>query len=356
MKSSICSALVYCVFLAAVLASVAVARQVPKDNKMKMVGESLVLAGTEPGKLLFADIVPGSIVVRSAYDPGAKGVVVYEQGRDYVVNYALGTIARAPKSRMPDFGKNVLYGQSNFNHANFPGFTNNGFFVWVDYETKSGSPLAPTTDQSSLLAKSRAKLTKGGPFKLIAFGDSIIAGGEASTEALRFQNRYAGTLGKRFAKAEITVENGATGGDTSSDGLGRIEAKVLTREPDLVLVAFGMNDHNISPPFGVPLEQFEANMDRMVSLIRERTGADVMLLSTFPPNPEWAHGSHQMERYAAVTRRVAEKRKCAYADVYGVWAKVLQRKDAPSLLGNNINHPNDFGHWLYLQALEAVRF
>jgi hypothetical protein len=39
-----------------------------------------------------------------------------------------------------------------------------------------------------------------------------------------------------------------------------------------------------------------------------------------------------------------------------VWAKALQRKDASSLLGNNINHPNDFGHWLYLQALEAIGF
>jgi len=36
--------------------------------------------------------------------------------------------------------------------------------------------------------------------------------------------------------------------------------------------------------------------------------------------------------------------------------KVLERKDLPSLLGNNINHPNDFGHWLYYQALKSVKF
>jgi hypothetical protein len=35
---------------------------------------------------------------------------------------------------------------------------------------------------------------------------------------------------------------------------------------------------------------------------------------------------------------------------------VLKRKDPSSLLGNNINHPNDFGHWLYVVALEGLKF
>jgi acyl-CoA thioesterase-1 len=352
MKSPMCIVLLNCLFLAAVLSSAAAAKQAPK--KMRITGESLVLAGTQPGKLMFADVVPGSVVIGSSCQPG-KDVIVYEQGRDYVVNYALGTIARAPASRMPDFSKNMLYGQKNFDHSKFPGFGNHAFFVWVDYETRAGRALATPMDQSPLLVKTRAKLSAGGPFKLIAFGDSISTGCEASTEDLNFQHRYARALKKRFPKAEITVENGATGGDTTANGLERLDEKVLTRKPDLVLVAFGMNDHNV-PAFGVALDKFEANLSQIVNTIRDRTGAEVILLSTFPPNPDWAFGSHQMEKYAKATRRVAEKDKCAYADVYSVWAVALNRKDAPSLLGNNINHPNDFGHWLYLQALDAVGF
>ncbi len=332
----------------------AIAATKPKTPNMRIVGESLVLPGTEPGKLMFADVVPGSIVVRSTYENG-KDTVVYEQGRDYVVNYAEGTIARSPASRMPDYTKNCLYGMKNFDHNKVPSFNNHAFFVWVDYETRKGSRLADPTDQASTLVKTREKLTAGGPFKLIQFGDSISTGCETSTEDLRFQNRYARTLMQRFPKAQITVEMGATGGDSTVQGLDRIEEKVLTRKPDLVLVAFGMNDHNVSP-YGVPLDQFETNLTKIIDLIRSRTGADVMVLSTFPPNPDWAFGSHQMEKYAAATKHVAEAEKCAYADVNSVWMKVLQRKDEPSLLGNDINHPNDFGHWLYLQALEAVKF
>jgi len=36
--------------------------------------------------------------------------------------------------------------------------------------------------------------------------------------------------------------------------------------------------------------------------------------------------------------------------------KVLERKDPESMLANNINHPNDFGHWLYFEVLKSVRF
>jgi len=318
-------------------------------------GESLVLAKREPGRLMFADAAPGSVVVRSTYDAGSPGSIRYEQGRDFVVNYAQGTIARSPASRIPDFSKNVLYGQKNFDHNKFPGSGNHAFFVWVDYKTNAGFPLATPTDQSSLLPKTLTKLRAGGPFKMIVYGDSISTGCEASEERLRFFNRYAEELARRFPKARITLENGATGGDTTVQGLARLEEKVLTREPDLVLVGFGMNDHNVAP-YGVALDGFEANLTQIVATIRERTGAEIILLSTFPPNPDWAFGSHQMDKYADATRRVADQQKCAYADVYSVWNKVLARKDFPSLLGNNINHPNDFGHWLYLQALEAVEF
>jgi acyl-CoA thioesterase-1 len=322
---------------------------------MKVVGDSLVLARTDPGALCFEDLVRGSVQVRSTYDASREDTIRYEEGRDYTVDYERGTIARTPNSRIPDFSRNVLYGQKEFDHSQFTGIGNHAYFVWVDYETRRGRPLAEESRQGDRLRRTRERLNAGGAFKIIAFGDSITTGGEASTEALQFFHRYGALLRQRFPKAQITVENGATGGDTTVNGLARLEEKVLSRQPDLVLVGFGMNDHNIEG-FGVPLAQFEENLVTMVTTIRERTGADVLLFSAFPPHPDWKFGSHRMEQYAAATQRAAERTRCAYADVYSVWARVLARKDASSLLGNNINHPNDFGHWLYYEALKAVRF
>src|SRR5205814_500618 len=156
--------------------------------------------------------------------------------------------------------------------------------------------------------------------------------------------------------AQITVENGATGGDNTVMGLARLNEKVLSRNPDLLLVAFGMNDHNLPGVGGVAVADFKNNLKQIVNRVRDKTGADVILLSTFPPNPDWHYSSHAMQQYAQATKEAADECKVAYADVYGVWQRALQRKDPPSLLANNINHPNDFGHWLYLQALMALKF
>jgi len=245
----------------------------------------------------------------------------------------------------------MLFGKKDFDHSQFPGYGNGKFFVYVDYAHEQSLKLVAPRDASALLAKTAERLRSGKAVKLIAFGDSITVGGEASSEELQYPSRYAQYLRDRFPGAKITVENGATGGDSTVQGLARLDEKVLTRQPDLVLVAFGMNDHNRA---GVPVADFKENLKKIVARIREKAGAEVILLSAFPPHPDWHFGSHQMELYARATEEAAAECIVAYADVFGVWQIVLQRKDPSSLLANNINHPNDFGHWLYLQALTAL--
>ena len=100
----------------------------------------------------------------------------------------------------------------------------------------------------------------------------------------------------------------------------------------------------------------EAAMRQMLRGLSLSAEGEVILLSTFPPHPDWAFGTHQMEQYARATADAARESAVAYADVFAVWQNVLARKDSSSLLANNINHPNDFGHWLYLQALLALEF
>ncbi len=320
---------------------------------MKINGDSLVLSKSEPGNLCFDGVAPESVVARSTYEPGLEDTILYESGRDYVLDAERGTLARATDSRIPDFSTNVLYGQKKFDHTQFPGYGNHDFFVYVDYETSHGRPFAEESNQAERLPKTGAALRAGGPFKVIAYGDSITCGGEASTPRLQFPDRYARYLTETFPQAKVELENGATGGDSTKQGVARLEEKVLTRQPDLVLVGFGMNDNNTG---SVPVKQFEDNLVGMITAIRERTGAEILLFSAFPPHPDWVHNSHRMVLYADATQAVAERTASAYADVFAVWSKVLERKDPSSLLANNINHPNDFGHWLYYMALKSVRF
>ena len=91
-------------------------------------------------------------------------------------------------------------------------------------------------------------------------------------------------------------------------------------------------------------------------MIKEKKNANIIIYSTFPPNDNWHIGSHSMDQFAIVTKQAALELNSSYVDIYNTWIKVLKRKDQSSLLGNNINHPNAFGHWLYAKAFEAMYF
>src|SRR4051812_36902665 len=91
----------------------------------KISGESLVLAGQTPSKLLGEGVDPSTVVVRSTHPPG-KGTV-YEAGRDYEIDATAGTVNRTLNSRIPDFATNILFGKKDFDQNQFPGYGNTKF-------------------------------------------------------------------------------------------------------------------------------------------------------------------------------------------------------------------------------------
>jgi acyl-CoA thioesterase-1 len=316
----------------------------------RQVGESLVFVGEAPATLAHLPAASQPLRLRSTYLVGPE-TIEYVAGRDFVADPETGTLRRIAGSLIPDFSTNVLYGQTDFDHSQFPGFGNTRFFAFADYSFGESVRWPKQASQVHLLKNTRAKLTDGQPVKIVAFGDSITDGGDATRSELIFWRRWAEELRRKYPKARVTSVNGATGGDSTVQGLQRLQAKVLDQKPDLVLIGFGMNDHNQG---GVPIAQFEQNLKEMIARIRSETTAEVVLFSAFPPNPHWKFGSGRMQDYAAATERVARETSCAYADVFNNWQAMAARKKPEDLLGNNINHPNDFGHWIYLRVLGGL--
>ncbi len=323
----------------------------PMSSRLgRQTGESLVFIGEEPSGLAFVPARKPPLQLRNTYLAG-PATITYQEGRDYRVDYAQGTVSRLPGSRLPDFRTNVLHGQVEFDHTKFPGYGNAAFFAFADYPLAAAVRWPVQPPQPEKLRATQAKLAAGGPLTIVAFGDSITNGGEASVPALVFWQRWAEDLRVKYPRARITTVNGATGGDTTTRGLQRLPDKVIAARPDLVLIGFGMNDHNQR---GVPLPEFSRQLREMIGRIRSATTAEIVLFSTFPPNPRWVHGSHRMAEYAAATARVAAETNCAYADVFTNWQAMTARKRPEDLLANNINHPNDFGHWIYYRVFAAL--
>lgn len=313
----------------------------------QQLGESFVFVGEQPAPLAHLPAQSQPFRLRSTYARSAE-TIDYAENRDFVLDRAAGTVRRTSGSRIPDFRTNVLYGREEFDHSKFPGFGNNGFFAFADYVLAKPVRWPAQPRQTALLKNTRAKLLAGQPVKIVAFGDSITAGGEATKPELVFWRHWADELQRKHSRALITATNGATGGDSTVQGLQRLHPKVLDQKPDLVLIGFGMNDHNKG---GVPIPQFEQNLRQLIARIRAGTKAEVVLFSSFPPNPRWKFSSQHMQDYAAATERIAQESGCAYADVFNNWQAMAARKKPEDLLGNNINHPNDFGHWIYFRVL-----
>ncbi len=319
------------------------------NTAISMHGESFVLAGEEPSQLLFLPVASENVVLRSTYDPDQPDTIVYRAGQDYILNSSEGHIRRTPNSRIPDYSQHPWYGKTGFAKHLDSLVSNKPYFVYLDYRTEKGcdlsAPVLEGPDQRRVLSK----FTDNATFSIVVYGDSICFGAEASKPELNFVARWMTSLKSRYPKTVFQCHNVSRSGMNSADGVASLSAEVLNLAPDLVLIGFGMNDYN------TPLEDFKRNLQTMGLEISQISGAEIIFLSAFPANPDWYHfkANRRMPELARATREVAHELRAGYAGVFETWEKVLSRKDFPSLLMNDLNHPNDFGHWLYFIACNS---
>ncbi|MCM0647566.1 GDSL-type esterase/lipase family protein [Clostridium swellfunianum] len=108
---------------------------------------------------------------------------------------------------------------------------------------------------------------------IVAFGDSLTFG-----YGVKEENKWTNILAKSLG---CRVINSGVCGNTSSEGLVRIEEDVLKYKPDYVIINFGMNDHFIktdgSKEAKVSLEQFEENIEKIIFLTKQINAVPVLV-------------------------------------------------------------------------------
>ncbi|MCX6924758.1 MAG: SGNH/GDSL hydrolase family protein [Verrucomicrobia bacterium] len=298
------------------------------------------------GKLLF---IPSAKPTVMAPDL----VLKYEEGKDYlwkpgsnIIELTTGTripfktsAEMVPPPGSPNTLMGVLFSEGRFFHD---------LQVQVSYPHAADWPLQDEP-QAQRLTTSLAKLKAKQPLKLVALGDSITLGGNASgfagSEAPPHQPPYpqlvANTLQQRFGAA-VTLVNLARGGTGAGWGLEMV-AKVAAEKPDLVILAFGMNH-------GEPAAGFEAVMRKLRDAVQAACPeADIVLVAPMSGNP-CGFPPERFTGYRDALRNLTAP-SVALADVTSPWLELLKRKPFSDLSGNNINHPNDFGHRVYAEVI-----
>jgi lysophospholipase L1-like esterase len=327
------------------------ANHTPLWLSKKMVDEPVLFMGNEgnrSGRLLFT---PTSLPVLTR----AGDSFVYEAGKDYTWEQGSRTIRltahsripfKTPQEMRPGPGKprslgGVLHSEGRFFHD---------LQTLVSYSHNQSWP--DLVKAQSTLPRSLKKLRSNEPFQVVTLGDSITEGYNASgftkTQAPRNHPAYAEGFARLLDEtfpAQVTLSNFGVAGRTAGWGLKQLD-RVIAEKPDMVIIAFGMNDP-------VSSEQFQqTNQEILTRLQKEIPQADIIFVSGMNNNSDWRDPT-KIPGFREALKSIIRP-NVILADITTAWEKLLTRKNFSDLSGNNVNHPNDFGHRLYAEVLFSI--
>ncbi len=194
----------------------------------------------------------------------------------------------------------------------------------------------------SRLSITHKKLKRGESLSIVFYGNSIETGANSSgfqsvspympnwTELIIYNLR------KSFS-SKITYKNKSVGGMTAKWGFENANDLVASENPDLVVIAFGMNDGTHK----IPVFDFISQIKGIMETIKlKKSECEFILVTPMLANPLAIHSQIQ-EEYRLPLWSLAKK-GVTVADVT-VWHKwLLSHKSYQDMTGNNINHPNDY--------------
>jgi lysophospholipase L1-like esterase len=306
-----------------------------------MHGESVVFIGRDDAPLEAGLLFPPDAILAVT---SAAEDIAYVEGADYLIDRQAGRIVRTSGSRMPSATREVI--------AAADGTLTLGRTVAVTYTHPAGLWTGHVPEYAGArLPRVTGRLQRRERLTICLTGDSISEGYDASGfhGAPPYQPAFgalvASALEQRYGAA-VQLHNLATAGWTAADALGDT-ARIAAAKPDLVIVAFGMNDACYASA-----GEFAANVSGVVSRVRDAV-ADVefVVVSPMLPTPEctWVVAA-RLEQYCAALSELTGD-GVGLADVTTLWSELVARKDPHDLSGNGLNHPNDFGHRVYAQTI-----
>lgn len=174
-----------------------------------------------------------------------------------------------------------------------------------------------------------AKAAGGEPIVIGAIGGSITWGAKASTREKAWAPRVARWWEERYPDTIVTFVNAGLGGTGSNVGAHRAQHDLLSHEPDLVLVEFGVNDGGNE----YRDETFEGLLRRILS---SKRAPAVVLFFTMRQDGGNVQDAH------ALTGRHYGLPMCSVRDA--LWPEIETGSVRWEQYSPDGVHPNDWGH------------
>ena len=211
-------------------------------------------------------------------------------------------------------------------------------------------------------------LEENGPITIAVLGDSVTHG--CLDGYMDYDMVYWNVLRQKMnalrSYMPINVINAAIGGPTSAEGFNRMERDVISHNPDLVIVCYGLNEVNF------PLEDFLTALRAIFARLKDV--CEVIYLTpnmlnsyvaddTPPRHLDYAkvtagyQSSGKMDLYMKEAKKIADEMGVAVCDCYAKWKQMEKDGiDTTKLLINRVNHPNEEMHKLFADELFKLIF
>ena len=185
---------------------------------------------------------------------------------------------------------------------------------------------------------------KTGPIVYVALGDSTGAG-VGAVEGGYVARLYQRMLQHRPGSQLVNV---CVSGATTNDVVGDQLDKGVGKNPQLVTLGIGINDIG----HDVPLERFAENYDRILSTLKEKTQARIVVtnipdISSAPMFPSSLRSQYhqQIRTFNQRLEEIANRHGVTIFDVYSITARELPAH--PEYFSRDGFHPSDEGYELW---------
>ncbi len=337
----------------------------PFWNSEVMVNESLTMIKGEDGTPAQAPLYYTPTEIISVRDSNLSKE--YTEGVDYIVEG--NTIKLTENSRIFSYEYTDIYPTQMNNNTRktldgkIINCTEGSFFhqgqIAVTYRHAEDNDFVGQTYQGDKLPVTMSKLENGMDVNILLYGDSISSGANMSGKSGSapwlpvYGQIYANALSEKYGSA-VTFANISKAGQTSQWGAENAQSLISGKNPDLLIIAFGMNDGT----FGSTLDDYKTNTESIITTAKSLyPECEIVLVSTTLPNETVVRadgqslfiGNHREQ--PQVLAEIAEKTGSVFVDMTSIHDQLLKNKRFVDMTGNYTNHPNDFLGRMYVQSL-----
>lgn len=207
--------------------------------------------------------------------------------------------------------------------------------VWVACFLAAGAEDATAPKTTELLTTGKE------PVRVVCLGDSVTGVYYHTGGRRAYPEMLEVALKRLYPGAPVSVINAGISGNTTIDGLKRLESDVLAHKPNLVTVMFGLNDMT-----RVPMEDYEANLATIIQKCRD-SGAEVLLCTPNSVTDTPGRPIPKLLEYMAGMKRVGERTSTGVADCYAAceafhakdpfgWVMMMSDEIHPSMTGHKL--------------------